>query len=119
VCAYQTVLHAFTERVTGVRDHHAGTEPAALFQNAVLRQENPSVQPNTVGDLHMMLDNAVRADADVIADGVFLTDDDVMPGLQPYANGVARVNHGMRTNHAACADDQRQIAGLLSTRRLA
>ena len=113
------ILDARRERILGVGEHDVRANPAALFEDRELRDEDLRVNPHVVANLDVMLDHRQRADADVVADPVRFADVDLVAGLEVAADDVAGIDHGVRANDRAVADGRRQLAVPRTARRRA
>ncbi len=58
----------------------------------------------------VVLDDGVGTDADVVADFVFFTNEDAVPGLKIVANLVARIDDGVGTENGARAEPGWELA---------
>src|SRR5450756_2978489 len=97
-----------------VGQHYVGTYPRPLLQHGELRHEGLAVDPNPVGDLHVVLHNGAAAYTHIVPDPVLLPDQGVVAALEAPADHVPRVDNGVRADHRAVSNDGRQLAIALS-----
>ena len=93
--AFDAAGYFRTERVRCIRQDSAGTDPAACLEDCVLWHKGLRVDPDLILNDYMMLDHAMAADGDSIANNAALANESTVTGPKLTADGVARVDDGV------------------------
>src|SRR5512139_3489689 len=76
----------------------------------MLGNKGLAVNAHARPDLHVVLDDRERSDADVVADLVQLADVRLVAGLEPFSDAVPGVDDRVGADDGAVADDRFELA---------